>query len=272
MIFLYVTLGIIFILFLLYIFLIFPSGRKKKTAEFFSAQKYFAHRGLHGDGVPENSLTAFGLACKAGYGIEFDVHITADEKLVIFHDSALSRMCGVGGNVEEKTLAELKSLTLLGTDEKIPTLEETLALIDGRAPLIVEIKGEKITDTRVCELSQKVLSSYRGKWCMESFNPFYVRWWKKHGKNVVRGQLACKMRGGKGFLDHAKNFILENLLLCVLSRPDFVAYDVNGRKQPSFRAARALGAYPVAWTIRTDEDRKNAEENFEAVIFEQIRP
>lgn len=272
MTFLYIAIGIIFILFLLYIFLIFPSGRRKKTAEFFSAQKYYAHRGLHGDGVPENSLAAFDLACKAGYGIEFDIHITTDEKLVVFHDANLWRMCKVNGNVEDKTLAELKTLTLAGTSEHIPSLQEALALIDGRAPLIIEIKGEKISDMRVCELTQKMLENYRGKWCMESFNPFYVRWWKKHTKNVVRGQLACKMRGGKGFLTHAKNFILENLLLCVLSRPDFVAYDVNGRKHPSFRAACALGAYPVAWTIRTEDDNKNAEGEFEAIIFENIKP
>lgn len=272
MTFIYIAAGALSSIAILYIFLILPSRRKKKTAEFFSEQRNFAHRGLHGDDIPENSLTAFELACVAGYGIELDVHITADEKLVVFHDGTLERMCGIEGKTEEKTLAFLKTLYLGKTKEKIPSLEEALSIINGRAPLIVEIKGESVKDMRVCELLSAALKKYSGKWCVESFNPFYLRWWKKHQKNDVRGQLACKMRGGKGFFAHTKNFVLEHLLLCALSRPDFVAYEVNGKNNLSFRASRALGAYPAAWTIRSQKDKENAEGSFGAIIFENIRP
>ncbi len=271
MIFLYIFIPIVLFLLLLYVFLICPQ-KSKKTEEFFAEQKFFAHRGLHGDGVPENSLAAFDLACKKGYGIEFDVHITSDEKLVVFHDDTLERMCKVEEKTEEKTLAELQALTLAGTQEHIPSLEETLALINGRAPLIIEIKGTKISDTRVCELTAKMLEGYGGKWCMESFNPFYVKWWKKNVPASVRGQLSCKMKNGKKFTQKAKDFLLTNMLLSFIARPNFIAYDVNGRKEPSFLASRALGGYPVAWTIRSEDDKKNAEEKFKAIIFENIRP
>lgn len=271
MIFLYILIAIIVFLSLLYIFLICQK-KSKKTEEFFAEQKFFAHRGLHGGGVPENSLAAFDLACKEGYGIEFDVHITADDKLVVFHDDTLSRMCGVDGKTEEQTLEKLQSLTLTGTNEHIPSLEETLALINGRAPLIIEIKGEKVNDPRVCELTAKMLEEYNGKWCMESFNPFYVKWWRENVPQSVRGQLSCKMKNGKKLIQRAKDFLLTNMLLSFLARPNFVAYDVNAANEVSFRAARALGGYPVAWTIRSEEDRKKAEGRFKAIIFENIKP
>lgn len=272
MIALYIALGVLAFAFALYIFLIFPSGRVKKTAEFFGGCKAYAHRGLHGADVPENSLTAFDLACKAGYGIELDVHITADGKLVVFHDDTLLRMCGVDEKTESKTLAELRALKLAGSEEHIPSFREVLDLVDGRAPLVVEIKGSKVGDNRVCELTAEMLDGYNGKYCIESFNPFYVSWWKKNRKNVVRGQLSSKMTKESSGMGDAANFALTNMLLSVLARPDFLAYDVKEKNQPSFRIARALGGYPVAWTIRSKEDEKAAKGVFKAIIFENITP
>ena len=272
MIFLYISLGIIAFAFLLYLFLVFPSGRKKKTAEFFEGRRLYAHRGLHGNGVPENSLAAFELACKAGYGIEFDVHITADGELSVFHDDTLARMCGVEGKTEDKTLEQLRALKLAGTEEHIPSLREVLDLIDGRVPLVIEIKGTKISDTRVCELTAQMLDTYKGVFCIESFNPIYVRWWKKHRKSTVRGQLSSDMKKGNPNMSNVVNFFLTNLLLSFLARPDFIAYDVSEKHRFSFRFARARGGYPVAWTIRTEDDKKASDGDFKAIIFENIRP
>ena len=269
---LYIILGVLAFILLLYIFLIAPSGRRKKTAEFFAGQSKYAHRGLHGGDVPENSLAAFDLACKAGYGIELDVHITADGKLVVFHDDTLLRMCGVDEKTESKTLEELKSLTLAESGEHIPSFREVLDLVDGRAPLIVEIKGSKVGDNRVCELTAQMLDGYKGKYCIEAFNPFYVAWWKKNRRDVVRGQLSSRMKKENSCMGDAANFALTNMLLSVLARPDFLAYDVKAKDQPSFRMARALGGYPVAWTIRSEADREEANGIFNAIIFENIRP
>ena len=272
MIALYITLGVLAFLLALYIFLVAPGGRRKKTAEFFAGQSKYAHRGLHGDGVPENSLTAFDLACKNGYGIELEVHVTADGKLVVFHDDTLTRMCGVDEKTESKTLAELQALTLGGTEEHIPSFREVLDLVDGRAPIIVEIKGTSMKNMRVCELTAEMLDGYGGKYCIEAFNPIFVRWWKKNRKHVVRGQLSNKMKKEDSGQSPLVNFLLTNLMLSFLARPDFVAYCAGNRKQPSFRFARALGAYPVGWTIRTEEDVETCKNAFKAIIFENVRP
>jgi hypothetical protein len=272
MIALYISLGVLAFLLLAYIFMAAPSGRRKKTAEFFAGQTKYAHRGLHGGGVPENSLAAFDLACKAGYGIELDVHVTADGELVVFHDDTLSRMCGVDEKTESKTLAELRSLTLGGTQEHIPSFREVLDLVDGRAPIIVEIKGTSMKNMRVCELTAEMLDTYAGAYCIEAFNPIFVSWWKKNRKHVVRGQLSNRMKKEDSGQSPLVNFLLTNLMLSFLARPDFVAYCAGNRKEPSFRFARLLGAYPVGWTIRTEEDVEVCKKDFKAIIFENVRP
>ena len=111
--------AILVLLFFVYLFLVAP-GKKRPEMERFKTVRY-AHRGLHGDGRAENSLTAFRAAVEAGYGIELDVRLSGDGELVVFHDDTLIRMCGVEGKTESKTLAELKALTLAGTDEHIPS-------------------------------------------------------------------------------------------------------------------------------------------------------
>ena len=272
MIALYISLGVLAFLLLAYIFMAAPSGRRKKTAEFFAGQTKYAHRGLHGGGVPENSLAAFDLACKAGYGIELDVHVTADGELVVFHDDTLSRMCGVDEKTESKTLAELRSLTLGGTQEHIPSFREVLDLVDGRAPIIVEIKGTSMKNMRVCELTAEMLDTYVGAYCIEAFNPIFVSWWKKNRKHVVRGQLSNRMKKEDSGQSPLVNFLLTNLMLSFLARPDFVAYCAGNRKELSFRFARLLGAYPVGWTIRTEEDVEVCKKDFKTIIFENVRP
>ena len=193
-----IILGSLLLILCIYIFLISPSWSAGRAFDFFEKNRYFAHRGLHGDGIPENSLAAFRRACEAGYGIELDVHLTADEKLVVFHDDTLTRMCGTDGTPEEKTLAELQKLSLAGTDERIPSFDEVLALVSGRVPLIVELKGRSTKDMRICKAVSERMKSYGGNWCMEAFNPFYVRWFRKNDRSVVRGQLSCRMKGRNG--------------------------------------------------------------------------
>ena len=140
-------LPLIFVLILVYLLVFFrPRGRKPADERLL---RPYAHRGLHGDGVPENSLEAFRLACEAGYGIELDVQTARDGTVVVFHDYNLSRMTGKDALLSELDLSELKSLRLYGTQESIPTLREVLDLVDGRVPILVELKGESL-DTSLC--------------------------------------------------------------------------------------------------------------------------
>jgi len=261
----YIILGVSLICCAVCVFCVFPSRRK---TDFFEKHKYFAHRGLHdNDKIPENSLSAFSLAAEKGYGIELDVHLTSDGKLIVFHDDDTSRMCGEKLIPEKETSARLKELSLLGTEEKIPSFGEVLSLVAGRVPLIVEIKGTS-TDTAVCAATAETLDRYSGEYCIESFNPVYVGWWKKNRPSVVRGQLSCKMPKQKGIVNKLEYFALGNMLLNFISRPDFIAYDHNGSGRIAFRLARAFGGVPVAWTVRNKAELEKAKKRFVSFIFE----
>ena len=126
------------ILFLLLLFLIFPSPRRHKDREILKGLQ-IAHRGLHNlfKDTPESSLAAIKRAVDLGFAVEIDIHITADGEVIAFHDSETERMCGVSGNIEDMTLEEIKKLRLVDTDESIPTLKECLELINGKVPIMI---------------------------------------------------------------------------------------------------------------------------------------
>ena len=265
MIAVYIIIGLAALVCASFAFCVFPSRRRPG---FFEKHKYFAHRGLHDNvSVPENSITAFARAAQKGHGIELDVHLTSDGKLIVFHDDDTSRMCGEKLVPEKETFDRLRGLSLLGTEEKIPSFVEVLSTVGGRVPLIVEIKGTS-TDTAVCAATAEVLDGYEGEYCIESFNPIYVGWWKKNLPSVVRGQLSCKMPRQKGIVNKLEYFALGNMLLNFISRPDFIAYDINGSGRIAFRLARAFGGVPVAWTVRNKAELEKAKPRFVSFIFE----
>ena len=111
----------------------------------------YAHRGLHGEGVPENSMAAFKAALDGGFGIEFDVHLLADGNLAVIHDSLLNRTTGQAGRIEDLTTEQLKDYRLEGTEETIPTFAQLLELYDGKAPLIVETTMGILPVAKLCQ-------------------------------------------------------------------------------------------------------------------------
>jgi len=229
----------------------------------------FAHRGLHSEdqSVPENSLKAFALAAEAGYGMELDVQLSRDGQVVVFHDDTLDRACGVAARVDELDLAELRKLPLFGTEERIPLFTEVLTLVGGRTPLIVELKTGPRND-ELCEKTWALLRKYPGAYCIESFDPFIVRWFRRHAPTVLRGQLAQLpeeyIRGGRKV---AEGIVLGNTLLNAAARPQFIAYRI-GPKPVCVRFAEALGAMPFGWTSHS----RDSEAGRDAVIFEYYRP
>ncbi len=252
----------------IYLFMIKPAS--VKGVDMAKYGKKFAHRGLWDAESPENSLAAFGKAVDAGYGIEFDIHKTKDNQVVVFHDDTLSRMCGVEGKVEHMTLAELRELRLLGTDQSIPTLQEMLALVDGRVPLLVELKGES-TATGLCPLADAILSQYKGDYMIESFNPLLVRWYKKNRPDVVRGQLFCNLNNGKKVKKLIYTLITV-LLTNVLARPHFLARGLDSARNPSFVICKSLFRAPTfVWTVR-EPSQIPVIKRGEGIIFEGFIP
>ena len=174
----------------LYLLAIMPRlGNRKARLDFFGV--YYAHRGLHDNesDAPENSLAAFKKAVDAGYGIEMDIQLTKDKVPVVFHDFTLKRICGKEGKVCDYTFQELRELRLCGSEEKIPEFSQVLNLVGGKVPLIIELKVEWM-DISVCPLVDDMLKNYKGLYCIESFNPLVLFWYRRHQKNVVRGQLS----------------------------------------------------------------------------------
>ena len=239
--------------------------------------RLFAHRGLHDNrsDAPENSMAAFRKAVEAGYGIELDVQLTEDGVPVIFHDFTLQRVCNAPGLVKDYTYAELRKFRLFDSGEKIPALKDFLRMVDGRVPLIVEYKSED-TDMSVCRRIAPLLKAYKGTYCIESFNPLVLFWYRKHHPEVMRGQLSDGFIHDKKYQTLTKLptvFPLQFLLANFLSKPDFIAYNCLYEGNLSRRLCRNLfKAKAAAWTVKSREQLAKAAPDFDVFIFDSFIP
>ncbi|MGZ8310891.1 MAG: glycerophosphodiester phosphodiesterase family protein [Allosphingosinicella sp.] len=224
-------------------------------------ERPFAHRGLHGFGVVENSPAAFRGAIDGGFGIELDVQASRDGRAMVFHDYELDRLAEAGGRLAERSAAELAAVRLKGSSETIPSLAEVLELIDGRAGLLIEVKSP---GRRVDALSRSVadaLSGYDGPVAVMSFNPEVPRWFSRHAPDVLRGLVVTeKGRRWRGTI--ARHFALWR------SRAQFLAYDIRDLPSRFATAQRARGLKVMTWTCRSDEERARASLHTDQVIFE----
>lgn len=233
----------------------------------------YAHRGLHGERRPENSMAAFRAALDAGYGIELDIHLMKDGQLAVIHDASLRRTAGQDVKIEELTAAQLKDYPLEGTEETIPLFSQVLALFAGKAPLIIELKSENNNYAQLAEAACKAMEGYEGSWCMESFDPRCVRWLKVNKPQVIRGQLAENFVKRNKKLPLVLRFAVTHHLLNFLLVPDFVAYLFDDRKSLSnFLVRKLWGVQGVSWTLKKQEDLDAATAEGWLPIFEGFRP
>ena len=247
--------------------------------------------------APENSMPAFQAAVAAGYGIELDTQTTADGRLVVFHDENLYRMCGIDKNLYECTYDELRTYKLAKTEYGIPLFEDVLKMIDGKVPLVVEIKSEG-NWKRTTRMTAEALDAYgvsvgsdnrargskevkkvgkgeykRQPYCMESFHPLIVKWFRDNRPDVLRGQLSTNFFRSTLKRVWYENIVLTNLMLNFLSRPDFVAYNYRYKNQPSFWLCRNLfGVVSAAWTVRSEAALEKVAKVFEVIIFDSFLP
>ncbi len=234
----------------------------------------YAHRGLHGNGVPENSMAAFRLALEKGYGIELDVHLMADGNLAVIHDASLLRTAGADVQIEDLTLKDLSKYRLEGTQEQIPLFSDVLKLFDGKAPMIIELKAERGNHGALAAAVCKMLEGYTGVYCIESFDPRVIYWLRKNRPQICRGQLAENFFRDQevklnGFLKFILTCQLENFMVV----PDFAAYCFAHRKNPGIWLAQKLwGVQCVAWTIKTQAEYDTAVAEGWIPIFEGFCP
>ena len=223
-----------------------------------------AHRGYHdmNKTVWENTLSAFSRAVEAGFAIECDVQLAADSVPVVFHDHDLERLCGIRGDVRERTSAELGMLAIGGTSDRIPTLKQMLKLVAGRVPLVIEIKGRAGEDDGFAEAVLEALEGYEGKVALMSFDHHILKDLKKAGSPYPVGLKAEGMKT-EDMLHHddAKHLGL-----------DFISYH-HGHLPNSFVTAQRQAGMPViTWTVRDENARAHTYTHADQMTFEGFDP
>ncbi|MCA1660656.1 MAG: glycerophosphodiester phosphodiesterase [Novosphingobium sp.] len=227
------------------------------------ASTTYAHRGLHGGGLIENSPSAFAAANARGLGIECDVQRSRDGQAMVFHDWELDRLTGASGAVRERDAAELGGIALSGSGDTISTLPELLAQVAGRVPLLIEIKSKReVRFGPLCLAVRRAVEGYRGKCAVMSFDPRVVRWFREHAPHLVRG-LVVTEEGHRTLSGRYRRH-----LSLWRGKPEFLAYDVRDLPSGFATAQRKRGLPLLTWTVRSEELAERARLHAEAAIAE----
>jgi len=232
-----------------------------------------AHRGLHNlaRGVVENSLSAARAALARDFAIECDVQLTKDGEAVVFHDSTLEGLTNAHGAVAERTLAELGALRLTGGADEIPTLSQLLALIGGAVPIVCEIKSHFDGDVRLAERAAELARGYAGPLAFKSFDPAPIAHLRARGIDRPLGIVAEASYDDSYFddMNAEQKHDCAAFLHVEATQPDFLSWRVNDLPHPTPTLFRALGRRPVmAWTVRTDAQKRHARLYVDQIVFE----
>lgn len=238
-----------------------PPPRPQKVA--WIGQHTYAHRGAHSGALPENSPAAFAAAIERGLGIECDVQRSSDGQAMVFHDWELDRLTDEVGKLSRLSAERMGQIRLAGSQNTIPTLREVLDLVDGKVPILIEVKSRK--DMRVaplCLAVRRVLEGYRGDHAVMSFDPRVSRWLAQHSPLTVRGLVISEGD------DKALPGKIRRRLALWHARPDFLAYDIRDLPSRLAKTQRNRGLPVATWTVRSAELRDRAAEHADAPIAE----
>ncbi len=232
-----------------------------------------AHRGLHDELIPENSLPAYERACELHYNIEIDTHVTKDGFVVVHHDDSLKRMCGYDKKIKDCTLDEIKSQRLAGTEYTVPTLQEMLDCVKGRTGILCEIKGLNPFDNTIAKATVDIVKDYKGPIALQSFNFGAVKYAKKHCDLPVGELCTWSSLDDTNPRWRGANF-MGKLSICKVSKPDFISYNVKACA-PSLPENKYIVKWakklPVLfWTIDSDEKMETAKKYANNIIFEYL--
>ncbi|WP_435418931.1 glycerophosphodiester phosphodiesterase family protein [Parerythrobacter aurantius] len=223
----------------------------------------YAHRGLHGNGVPENSLAAARLAIEAGMGIECDIQRSADNLPMVFHDWDLARLTGSEGPTSGRTAMDLRELRYPGSEEGPASLADLLALVAGRVPLLIEIKSKRGYDVVAsCVRVRDALAAYDGPYAVMSFDPRVARWFRHHAPATCVGLVMREDEHGYT----QKRW--QRRLAFATARPDFLAYHIAALPNAWVAGLRAKGLPVLTWTVNSPETRARALIHADAFISE----
>ncbi len=233
----------------------------------FLGEQAYAHRGLHGGDIIENSRAAFSAALSRGLGIELDVQPARGGDVFVFHDEVLDRLTDEVGPLASRVGHELDKICLSGTTETIPRLSEILSLVDGQVPILIEVKIKSRSVGGFCLAIRRALEGYRGPICIMSFNPEVGRWFHDHAPRMVRG-LIVTQEGETGLLSRIKGAGIRYLSLW-RAKPDFLAYDIRDLPARFPRQQRKRGLKILTWTVRSAVQEDLAMHEADEIIFER---
>lgn len=228
-----------------------------------------AHRGLHDADRPENSLAAFGHAADRGIPIELDVQRTADGTLAILHDPDTSRITGTHIPVDHLTTTDLKQLKLGGSNERVPTLPQVLDLVDGRVPLLLDVRRwrTEIAD----DLEQDVADAtrgYRGPLAAQSFDPLAVFRLRRLLPDLPIGQISGTLRSRGPLMRALGRTMATNLV----TRPDFITYELSALPSRYADFWRRRGMPIIAFTVYSPAQQERAERLADNFFFNGYVP
>ena len=224
-----------------------------------------AHRGLHTETFPENSIGAFSNAKKYGYAIEIDVQLSANNCIVVFHDEDMFRMTGEKGRIKDLDLSQIKKRKLLNSDFTIPTLEDVFHEINSEVPILIEIKNYSkigVLEKTLCS----EINKYQGQCAVESFNPFSLKIIKEICPSILRGQLSQKFTNEN--LNFIKRIVLKNFWLNKISQPHFIAYNIDDLPDARVDSFRNNGIFIIGWTITDEINYLKSLKYCDNIIFE----
>lgn len=230
-----------------------------------------AHRGLHSKDstVPENSMAAFRLALAHGYSIELDIQMTQDEKIVVFHDETLTRLCKQNRVLKDTSYETLASFYLHDTKEQIPLLSDVLDLVNGKVALLIEIKPF-VDIQKMGPHLMKMMANYPGKWAVFSFNPKIVYWFKKHEPNVIRGQISKQFTRQE--LSCIPRFFLNTFRFNWLTKPDFISYHIHDMPKKFLDRLMKKDFTIISFAAKSQEDYDFVTSRYHNVVFEYFHP
>lgn len=237
-----------------------------KDLEFLS-RSLIAHRGYYNNkkGIPENSVLAFKKAIDNNYLIELDVRLTKDQKLVVFHDDNLKRVCGVNKRVKDLTYRELLKYNLFNTTLKVPLFSDVIKLVNGMVPILIETKYHNRYGVLEKILINE-LSNYKGLYAIQSFYPMALLWLKRNTKDIPIGLLSSNF---KNDLNRLKSIIGKTLILDLFFKTDFISYDVKGLPN-NYLSYKRNKKKIVIWTIKNKKDYDLARQYTDSLICENF--
>ena len=234
-------------------------------------ENLIAHRGLHtlDQSVPENSLESFRLAMDQGYSIEFDINILKDGEVVVFHDHNLNRLFKTDKELDELTYQELKNYPLTN-HELIPTLRETLTLIDGKVPILIELKPHGNVK-QLCVNFMDIMKNYKGKYAVFSFHPKVVYYLKKYHNNVIRGQISEYFKTDNKMPKLFK-FLMKRMMFNRFTKPDFISYGIYDIPNKYLDKLKKKGITIISYAARSQKDFDFVKSHYHNVVFEYFTP